>query len=349
LAKPLIPDFDVSKLFINATHTHTGPGVLDGAFYGLYDVSKDKGVMKASEYGDFLVERLKEAVVKAWCSRKPGGVSWALGQAVVGYNRRAVYFDGSARMYGGTNDPNFSNLEGYDDHGVEMVCFWDVSGRFEGIIINVACPSQETESARYVSADYWHEVREEIRKRYPQDIYIFPQCGAAGDISPHLLYRKRAEHETLKRKGISRRQEIALRIADVVDDAFAYADKDIKNKVVFKHTVAKINLPTKEPSAQPFYKTDSVKPVEFHIIRLGDIAMATNPFELYLDYGVRMKARSKAVLTLVVQLSCQHCSYLPTEKAIKGGSYSAVKYIVGPEGGQVLVNETVRRINAMWE
>lgn len=65
-------DFDSSKLFLNATHTHTGPGVLDGTFYGLYDVSKDQGVMKASEYGDFFVERVAEAVVKAWNSRQRG-------------------------------------------------------------------------------------------------------------------------------------------------------------------------------------------------------------------------------------------------------------------------------------
>jgi hypothetical protein len=85
------------------------------------------------------------------------------------------------------------------------------------------------------------------------------------------------------------------------------------------------------------------------VIRLGDIALATNPFELYLDYGIRIKARSKAVLTFVVQLSCQESGYLPTEKAIRGGGYSADKFIVGPQGGRVLVDETVKRINAMWD
>jgi len=35
-------------------------------------------------------------------------------------------------------------------------------------------------------------------------------------------------------------------------------------------------------------------------------------------------------------------------KAVKGGGYSADKFIVGPEGGQVLVNETVRLVKEMW-
>jgi hypothetical protein len=85
------------------------------------------------------------------------------------------------------------------------------------------------------------------------------------------------------------------------------------------------------------------------VIRLGDVALATNPFELYLDYGIRMKARSKAVLTFIAQLSCQHSGYLPTERAVRGGGYSADKYLVGPKGGQALVSETVRLINAMWD
>jgi len=53
-------------------------------------------------------------------------------------------------------------------------------------------------------------------------------------------------------------------------------------------------------------------PVEIHAIRLGDMAIATNRFELYLDFGIRIKARSKAVQTFVVQLAGPS---LKTEKA----------------------------------
>ena len=79
LVKPELPDFDINRLFMNATHTHTGPGFIDGAFGGLYDVSQDEGVMKASEYAEFFLERVAGAVVKAWQDRKPGGVSWGAG------------------------------------------------------------------------------------------------------------------------------------------------------------------------------------------------------------------------------------------------------------------------------
>ncbi|MHC4621060.1 MAG: hypothetical protein ACYTEQ_25215 [Planctomycetota bacterium] len=152
-----------------------------------------------------------------------------------------------------------------------------------------------------------------------------------------------------ERRGLSWRQEIARRIANAVEDGLVSAKSEIQSNTILKHVVVRIDLPEHEPLSLPFYETDSVKPIEFHVIRLGDIALATNPFELYLDYGVRIKARSKAVLTFVVQLSCQESGYLPTEKAIRGGGYSADKFIVGPAGGQVLVDETVKRINAMWD
>ena len=90
--------------------------------------------------------------------------------------------------------------------------------------------------------------------------------------------------------------------------------------------------------------------IETHVIRFGDIAITTNPFELFLDYGNRMKARSKAMQTFVVQLSCGASGYLPTEKAEKAGHYSA--YVssgnVGHEGGDLLTRRTIQEINDMF-
>ncbi len=348
LIKHEIVDFDTEKLFLNATHTHTAPGFIDGTFKGLYDVSKDKGVMKAGEYAEFFLERVAQCVVKAWKSRKPGGMSWALGHAVVGTNRRAHYFDGHTDMYGGTNHPDFSNIEGYQDHGVEMLFFWDADEEMTGVVINIACTAQETENLNEISADFWHDVRLDIRKRVDKDVYIFPQCAAAGDQSPHYIFRSRAEKIMAKRRGLSNRQEIARRIADAVEDVLPLAARSIETRPAFKHRIARINLPTHEPSTLPFYVTDTVKPIEIHVVRLGDIALATNPFELFLDYGIRIKAQSPAILTFIVQIACQNGGYLPTAKAIKGGGYSADKFVVGPKGGQQLVNETLKHINELW-
>ena len=94
-----------------------------------------------------------------------------------------------------------------------------------------------------------------------------------------------------------------------------------------------------------------VYPIEYHVIRLGNIAMATNPFELFLDYGNRIKARSYAQQTFVMQLTCGRGGYLPTEKAEKGGHYSAyvASGMVGHEGGDMMTRLLITRINQMFE
>lgn len=91
--------------------------------------------------------------------------------------------------------------------------------------------------------------------------------------------------------------------------------------------------------------------IESHVIRFGDVAFATNPFELFLDFGNRIKARSYAEQTFIVQLSCGVGGYLPTAKAEKHGHYSA--YItsgnVGHEGGDLLVRRQLQEINEMFK
>ena len=61
------------------------------------------------------------------------------------------------------------------------------------------------------------------------------------------------------------------------------------------------------------------------------------------------QARSPAIQTFVVQLT-GHGWYLPTEAAARGGGYSAVAQsnLVGPAGGQVLVDRTVELMDSLW-
>ncbi len=395
-----LPELDPLKIVMNATHTHTASDIT-GEWYP----PVPEGVMTPSAYGDFFVERVVEAVIEAWQVRKPGGVSWGLGTAVVGHNRRTTYFqdigarekaqligkfaDGVTKMYGNTNDPLFSHMEGYEDHYVDLMYTWDQNRCLTGVIINLACPSQETEGDVYVSADFWHEVRTEIRKRHGQAIQILAQCAPAGDQSPHRMWYQAAEDRMLRLRGLSMRQEIGRRLANAVDDVLPLAGKDIRDSLVFRHVVKNINLPKRIISeaeaaevrdelakleaaeaaapeknrmfssiyrckeALERYTLQKKQPqarMELHVIRIGDTAFASNPFELFLDFGVRMRARSPAEQTFLIQLSHGKGSYLPTARAVAGKSYGAGVYDneIGPEGGQLLVEETLGVLKELW-
>ena len=404
LAKQL-PDFDVKKLLMHGTHTHSAPGQAGTNFA---DPPLGDDIMSESGYSDFLVEKVCEAACEAWSRRKAGALSWGRGHAVVGFNRRLSYFDGSSVMYGKSDDPDFSHVEGYEDHGVDMLFTYDENHDLTGMVVNVPCPSQCTEQSYFISADYWHETRQEIRKRHGDKLYILPQCATAGDQSPRTLIDRRADERMMRLKGyennlgygsdydVMRRQDIAEKIAKAVDEVLPLVKQDIRDEVEFSHETAVIKLEQRKPSEEDLeavkqeiircrkkleelkdtdpasrdysitYKTKifnerAVKmyeahehgqgfmDVELHVMRLGDVAFCSNPFELYVDYGVRIKARSKAVQTFLIQLAGSG-SYLPSERAMKGGGYGAfiTSTPVWPSGGQEIVEKEISLINNMF-
>lgn len=372
-----LPELDARKVILTATHTHTAPVTEEGK----YEIPRE-GVMQPSQYVEFLVGRLEEVIVDAWNERQPGGVSWGLGHAVVGYNRRAVYADGTAVMYGKTNRPDFRGIEGYEDHGLEMLFFWNEAARPLAVAVNVACPSQEVESGHRINADFWHDVRQQLHAGDFKDVLVLGWPGAAGDQSPHRMYRKAAEERMLKLRGLSYTQEIARRIVGEITDVCPLVRDDACTDVSFAHKVEDLALPkrkvTDKEAAEAQAQIDALTKkgdatrrrlwlqkvvdryheqdktptcsVEVHALRIGDVAIVTNPFELFLDYGVQVQGRSKALQTFVVQLTCGSGGYLPTQRAVAGGGYSAVvaSSRVGPEGGQVLADRSVELINSLW-
>lgn len=88
-----------------------------------------------------------------------------------------------------------------------------------------------------------------------------------------------------------------------------------------------------------------------HTMRLGDAAVTTNPFELYLHFGQIIKARSRARQTFIVQLCTSTCGYLPSPDAERFGGYGGmiINGKVGSDGGYKLVEESVGAINELFE
>jgi ABC-type arginine transport system ATPase subunit len=372
----LLPDFDTQKLLLSSTHTHTGPVFEDG----MYNIPS-AGVMQPSKYAEFFAKRVAEAAAEAWQRRAPGAVSWGLGHAVVGHNRRAVYADGTAKMYGDTTVPEFRGIEGYEDHTVETLFFWDKEGKLVATAVNFACTAQEVEGKSTVDADFVHPMRVALRAKYGEQLAVLAWVGAAGDQSPHLMFRQRAEDRMRELRKLSRTEEIGRRLVQAVEEALDGARQDLRTDVPMIHQVELLKLPArmvteqelaeaqarvaelaKDPAQQRIMlwhqavvdryhgqQPSDTQDSEVHVLRIGDVAVCTNPFELFLDFGIQMKARSPAIQTFVVQL-VHGAGYLPTVDAVRGGGYSAIVQSseVGPEGGQVLADKSVELIQSLW-
>ena len=278
-----IPSFPVMKITISVTHTHTGPGFfpdspkLQKLAPGEKPDNKDPYAIPTSldiTPGKVIQERISDEMAdmiqEAYENRAPGGIAYGYGYATVGHSRRVLYFDdvskrpgavnnsthavnGHAVMYGKTNDPKFSGYEAGADPIVNFLYTFDTKGKLTGAIINAPCPSQNSEGMWQQSASFWHEARTMIRKKHG-DIFILPQCGAAGDLSPRILhYQKAQERRFLLKYGRTRafseefeRLDIAERIYNAFNEVYSWAKKDIHTAPKFLHDVRTVKL-TKRP------------------------------------------------------------------------------------------------------
>lgn len=379
----------VENIVLTATHTHTAPVLRPGT----PGIPVNEQTMTVEETIAYLGDKISDGIVAAWKDLVPGKMSYGLDRNSIGFSRRAVYANGSARMYGNTNQPDFVNLEGMDDDDVGSIFFYDRQDHLRAIIVNVACPSQVVESRSSVNADYWLPVRNNLKARYGQTVVVLGWGSAAGDMSPRPLVHKAANARMRALRGIDELQEVARRIDLSVSQTFDAVQKEKSPEPVLRHRAVTLQLPlskiseTQYREAQAAYKKvmeelerdpacaprvafmardwhygvvkryeqlqkdpAATYPVEIHVVRLGDLVVCSNPFELYCEYGIRIKARSRATQTFIVQMS-GFGSYLPTERAQAAGHYSAIPQsnIIGPEGGQMLVDKTVDIINELWK
>jgi hypothetical protein len=307
-------------------------------------------------------------------------------------------------MWGDTNKANFTELEGGNDSGIELLFTFDNNKKLTGVVANAACPAQVLEHRNFISSDYWGKVKEMLRKQYGEDVYLLGLCSAAGDQCPRDMVRW-VEPETPINDPNIVRNDVTVRVADpsmfdvkgceligrrIANEIF-YAFEEVceyVSEAEFEHRNITVDMPLRRVTpSEVEAATKAIKdfaaeigdgtinfadnarmhihagvvtrsnvqekidvvPIEVHVIRLGNIAFATNPYELFLNYGNQMRARSKASQTFLIQLSCGSYGYLPTENAEKGSHYSA--YVSsgtsGHEGGDLLVRKTVSEINDM--
>jgi hypothetical protein len=116
------------------------------------------------------------------------------------------------------------------------------------------------------------------------------------------------------------------------------------------YTAAASRLAWCKRAADRYENPPASVPAEVNVARLGDIAFVSAPFEYYLDFGDRIRGRSDALQTFVVQLTGGGGGYLATSRAAAGLSYGAVPASckVSPEGGHMLVEHAVATIHGMF-
>ncbi|MBT3377512.1 MAG: hypothetical protein HN742_33010 [Lentisphaerae bacterium] len=376
-----IPGFDADKLLISCTHTHNAPNFRDDLF-----PEPPTGTMKPSEYRAFFVERVTDVAVAAWEARTPGQTSAGLGHAVLGWCRRVVFADGTGQMYGDAKRDDFVKVEGPMDPGVELLFTHDMDGVPTGAVVSIACTAQTCMGENFLTADIWGPTRRALREHFGNGFTVLAVTGAAGDQCPDDLIRWRRSEPA--RRGVEGCAVLARRLVNGVIEGFEHGRREMTDAPAFRHRHDLIELPAYVMSdEQVAYYEEQIRELtadgdpdpkswgggtllryrkllerdaaaranpilvaDCNFLRIGDLAVASNPFELYLEYGQRIKGRCPATQTIAAELTNDCLSYLPTREALAHGHYSAMpaSLRVPPEGGDKLVERSVAILNEIF-
>jgi hypothetical protein len=384
-----LPDVPPDAVVLCATHTHTSMVFEDGLYPMPEDEAVMTPAECRHLIAGRIVAAVEAAwkdrrprrIRRAFCHAVVGHNRYA-----VYADGRATMYGKTNRddfsHIGGYEDHSFDLLAVYEEPGPADPCGAAPPADEpapSALCLVVPCPAQVDESLWEFSADYWHEVRHMLRDAYGPELSVLGLCGAAGDQSPHLLLYREIEEEMRRRRGVSERQGIAERIAAGVARGLAGSSEDMEPTLAHRRISTRLTpraiTQDDRDLAERLYQeavaagdTDSwfprrakrvvdtfdglrsaePVPTELHVIRIGEMVVTTSPFELFLDYALQVKARSAAKQTAVVQLAGRGF-YLPTERAVRGGSYGAFPVVsaVGPRGGAELVERILQEIGEL--
>ena len=322
-----------SQVTISATHTHKGP-----------PLSKDQ----ADCYTETFKKQVVTAVYMARSKKQPVriGVGRAENRDYV-FNRRLKKPDGSIVMNWVESDfTRDCSGDGPVDPEMIVLKIEAADRQPIGFVVNYANHNNALPGA-LISADIAGYMGRMLRKLYGEDVVMVFLLGACGNVN-WLDYRMERE----KRRNFTYYQEIATGLLGTVLEIIPKMEYPNIAEVESLHETIQISerpfeeYDTKEDDTygvgkdrRPFFdrmhgqakRESEGKPlalcdVDLHALRIGDsIALATFPCELFVEYGLEVKARSPFKYTLIAELTNGEVGYVPTLKAYEEGGYEVRK------------------------
>ena len=354
------------NILISATHTHGGPSVLKTNYLMPLDTAWLENLMT------WLVDLGKEAVSSA----RPGKIGWASGEAAIGYNRRVTWADGTHSMHGDTKRKDYNGLEGPHDHSHMALFATDLNENVMAVLYNNTTHPTIFYGAGIYSADFPGEVRKSFRKIFTKDLPVLFLNGAQGDIAMDNQVDRISETKEQKLKRIS---EI------VVNETMRlYKNINYDDNPVLKHEYHDLKVGVRLPDPEQIIKGKEIlKRIDegenirgqgmimafgavylqetygdcpfdilpVHAVRIGDLAMVTQPCELYCQFGLDIKRRSPVKNTIVVGLTDGFGGYCPTIYGVLGGGYSGAPIAwtrLEPYAGYKIVETASNLLYKMW-
>jgi neutral ceramidase len=334
-----------ANMLISATHTHTAPTVA-----GVFQSDPDEAYVK------FLTTQIASGIEKAHARLAPAKVAWVVGQEPNQvFNRRWKMKEGvvNADPFGGTTDkvkmnpprmsPDLVEPAGPTDPSVTVLSLRTADDKPLALFANYSLHYVGDMPA--LSADYFGVFAEVIGQKMKAGTGFVAMLsnGTSGDVN-NINFKE----ATPKFKSGERSRLVAEAVADAAMKALEKAEYRSDVRLATAHTP--LDLPVRKPTPDDVKRAEGIlekakgrelKGVEeiyaretvllakypdkvkaqLQVIRVGELAIAAIPCEVFTEIGVAIKKKSPFKTTCVVSLANGYFGYLPTPAQHALGGY----------------------------
>ena len=360
-----------SNVLLGASHSHSGgpvggvrPGEYDRASEFIRKLAYEHTINDNPEYVAQLRRSVVDAVVSADASQSDHLCGAGIGEERdVAFNRRFRMKNGQSWTHPGQGNPDVIEPAGPIDPIVSVIGSWDRAGRLVGCVVNYCCHA--TTNPGGISANWVYYLEQAIRGAFGHHVVVVFLQGTAGDVtqvdnrSPHKFATGDAQARLVggcvgaeavrvllsMHRGALTPVVAATRVLSIprrapsaakVGRAMELVKRDPKEVGVTEWTFAKetVLLDAK-------VKWSPAVDVEVQAIQVGPVVLMANPAELFVEFGLEMRKRSRFPITMPVAYANGMLGYVPTAEAFspRGGGYetrlTSYSNLVPSAGGQI--------------
>ena len=363
-------------IFINCTHTHTGPEV---------NLNRKIVPEKQEEYFQFFRTRMADAAMFALNDLKPAKMGWAVGQAPgIAFVRRFRMKDGSTRTNPGINNPDVLAPIGDVDERVGVLRF-DREGGETIVLANIGI-HPDTVGGCGISGD-WPAFTRRIFEKTVENTRVVLLNGCQGDVNHVNTAPAPGQNNDLTMdfddcmRGYGHAKHMGMTVAGAVMQVYskvAYIPADSLHvmKQVVEHPS---NMPAPEdmPEAHRINNLhlagkDSELPYEgmmlttivaeaermvqlehgpakfdlcMGVLTIGNVALAGIPGEPFTTIGRAIKNAPGWDLVMPMCCTNGYEGYFPTMDAYLEGGYEARSSIFKAGVAEAVAENAIRMLN----
>jgi len=344
----------IDQLIVTASHTHSGPNILDTYPDG-----------HPPAWQNTILDKISGAIQQAALHLEPVQVGTGTGEVHIGYNRRQVHPDHTVTML-------WSNPEKIPTAPVDATVTVIRMDRRDGtplaILVNYAChPVVFGADHLEYSADYVAAMVDTVVGAFPtRPLCLFLQ-GADGDINPYYATTPMNEGAVQKRDwtGHELGQE-AARVAKDIRTSPSPASLDFSEDVMefplrweaqnFKQALLRANGPLAlEDHADLLAAASPPSRLALHVTTLlinKKIALVGMPGEPFVDFQINLRDRCPVENCILLGYTNGYFDYFPTIQAASEGGYGAGDsdtYVAVGAGERMLDHAVIRLYQMLGE